>query len=88
MIAILPARDANGLVLLPWVKLVRQDLRDLYAQVPRACELLPDPDRSPAAWFQFFIEQPYQFDSLMRSLNDFESRWDKTVATRHEGVHA
>ena len=75
---------------LPWVQLVRQDMRVLYDSVSEVQLVLPSPSISPMAWFCFVRDCPNEWAALVAKLNFVESVLDTCcpiVHAQHLNTH-
>ena len=79
LIALLSAKGADGKPALPWSRLVKRDLDQLYSMVNWVKQLLPDPHHDPDAWYKFMVDEPFQYDALVGSLAYVASVCDKFV---------
>ena len=79
LIALLSARDAKGEVALPWTKQLNADFHNLYINVEKVREILPEPSAANE-WFCFMQEHPLEWARYVSLLSYSHSVCDRVVA--------
>lgn len=68
LLALLGACDKQGRLLLPWARLLRDDLQSLHANVTEPSRSMPDPVSCPDAWQDLMVDKPAVFHRYVEGL--------------------